>query len=74
MAGEEKTKGEEPLKILRLLFLGKEDGGAAASFLFLSLGPDCIDLEQLYKQININMIIINSLRLFVASLTRGAQR
>ena len=42
-----RSEGEERREILRLLFLGKGDGGAAASFLYLSLGPDCVDPAQL---------------------------
>ena len=42
-----RSEGAERRAILRVLFLGKGDGGAAASFLSLSLGPDCVDLAQL---------------------------
>ena len=56
-SGEERSAVQSSISF----FLGEEDRGVKISLNFLSLRPNCVNPAQLYKQININMIIISSL-------------
>ena len=62
--------------VLRLLFLGEEEEGDLASSSPISRGNVMMDPdpdEYLYKQINIKMIIINSLPILIKTLASAAQ-
>ena len=71
-----RCRGEERRAVLCLLFLGEGNEGALISSSHISRrcndDPD-LDSDQLYKQMNIDMIIINSLRLLFMTLTSAAQ-
>ena len=70
--GGEQREGAERRAILRLLFLGEGDGGAAASSF-----PHLSDLtgsnRRSCRQHKINMSTKNTLHLFVSVLTSAAQ-
>ena len=64
--------------VLCLLLLGEGDEGVLVPSSPVSLGggvgPESISACSLCKQLNIKMTIINSLSLFLRTLTSGAQR
>ena len=65
-------EGEEHRTILRLLFLGEGDGGAAASS-FPHLSHLIRSNRRSCRQNKVNMFIKTTLRLFVSVLTSAAQ-
>ena len=70
-----RRKGEERRVVLRLLFLGDGDEGALASSPIsrkCHVGSKSASAV-LYKQLNINTIVINSLPVFIKTLTSAAQ-
>ena len=68
--GRRRERREGIRAVLRLLFLGEGDEGALASSSPIS--RRCHDGS--YKQLNINMTLINSLPLFIRTLTSAARR